>query len=318
MEFVEGETLLRKLERDGKLSLAAALNMGIGLARGLEAIAKQGIVHRDVKPANIIIARDGTAKLGDFGLAKDLLSVGANPTGGNETLGTIRYMPPEQAADARAVDYRSDIYSLAATLFHAITGRLPYPDQSEIDLLRAIVQKKMPSFEPVAPEVPEPVQRVLSKALKATPAERHRSAVAFRDDLSQALAAVTASAPEKQASSSSGRISTTSATVGVMAGTFATEQLNELVQMLGLNSRTGFLVVSWDAGEGQIAFKDGKVVAVRTRSGKKAAEGVLEILAVKRGQFEFRPGLPGNLKAEHSLAVEGILLEAMRRRDERR
>jgi serine/threonine protein kinase len=318
MEFVEGETLLRKLEREGKLPLASGLNMGLALARALETISKQGIVHRDVKPANIIVAKDGTAKLGDFGLSKDLLLVGgSHATGAHETLGTIRYMPPEQCLSAKDVDYRSDLYALAATLFHVLTGKLPYPAMSDVELLRAVVTRKPPSFDPTGtPGLPDPVARVLARALEGSPAGRHRSAQAFREDLGQAIAAVQAAGSPPPAPTTRTAPLTSSATVGVMSGTFGNEQLVELVQMLGVNQKSGFLALTWQGGEGQVAFKDGKIVAVRTSAGGKGAEGGLDLLTLQHGQFEFRPGVPANLKAEHTLGVEALLLEAMRRRDE--
>src|SRR5205085_1712299 len=123
MEYVDGETLLQRIERLRKVHAHEALRVAVEVTRALEAAAKHWIVHRNVKPGNILIEREsGSSKLADFGLAKDLWTVGAGNTSEEDTLGTFRYMAPEQAKDARAADTRSDIYSLGATIFHAIAG----------------------------------------------------------------------------------------------------------------------------------------------------------------------------------------------------
>lgn len=191
MEFVDGETLQKKIEKEGKLHVLEALRVGLAISRALEASARQGIVHRNVKPGNIIVAEDGTPKLVDFGLAKGVRAFSPEITDEEETLGTIRYMPPEQVKDARAADARSDVYALAATLFHALTGKLPYPNRTDLDLLKHVIAGSLPEFI-VAPTEPIPPQvaRVLIGALKRKPEDRHATPTRFREALAEAIFSV--------------------------------------------------------------------------------------------------------------------------------
>ncbi len=189
MEFIEGETLLRRIERDKALPVLEGLRIGLAIARALEAASKQGIIHRNVKPGNILISReDGTPKLIDFGLAKGVKSFGPGVTEDDETLGTIRYMPPEQVKDARAADSRSDTYSLAATIFHMLTGLLPYPHHSELELLRHVVSGSLPDFIiPPHDKLPSPVAAVLQQSVKKRPEDRPATPTKFREALAMAI-----------------------------------------------------------------------------------------------------------------------------------
>jgi hypothetical protein len=330
MEHCEGETLLQRIERMGKVPARDALRIGIQIAKALEAAQKQGIVHRDIKPANILIAaEDGSPKLVDFGLAKDLWQLTSGLTGPDETLGTVRYMPPEQVKNARAADHRADIYAVAATLFHALSGKPPYPDQTELSLMRHVIGGSLPQFNPRGTDgIPPPVADVLSNALQADPDRRPAGAAEFRLALSDAIAAMagipgfkgdpelllTLRQPLDQ--TWSGRVPALPKPGG-MAGAFEGDQLVEFVQMLGLNSKTGVLTVNAEGGAGgHFALREGKLIAARARSGAKGDEAAYEILALARGEFEFRPDLPVTVKTEHNIPVQSLLLEAVRRRDE--
>jgi hypothetical protein len=191
MEFVDGETLLKKIEREGKLHVLEALRVGLAISRALEAATRQGIVHRNVKPGNIIVAEDGTPKLVDFGLAKGVRAFSPEITDEEETLGTIRYMAPEQVKDARAADARSDVYALAATIFHALTGKLPYPNRSDLDLLKHVIAGSLPEFI-IAPieTIPPQVAQVLIQALREKPEDRHATSTKFREALAEAIFSV--------------------------------------------------------------------------------------------------------------------------------
>src|SRR5690606_2381767 len=130
MELVEGRSLRQEVEAAGRLSPERALEVGLAVARALEALAEGGIVHRDVKPDNVLLGRDGSIKLADLGLAR-------TPDRGDLTLdgdflGTPAYVAPEQAADPRCADARSDLWGLGATLFHALFGRPPFEARSQV------------------------------------------------------------------------------------------------------------------------------------------------------------------------------------------
>ncbi|MBI3725335.1 protein kinase [bacterium] len=329
MEYVEGETLLAKIERGGKMQQREVLRIGLLLAKALEAAQKQGIIHRDIKPANIILtAEDGTPKIVDFGLAKDLWQITGGLTGPEETLGTVRYMPPEQVKNAREADHRADIYAVGATLFHALTGKPPYPDRGEVDLLRHVVAGTLPPFDPRGADIPSSVADVLARATQRSPADRYATAAEFREALAGAVASMAGvpsfkGDPELLLSLRQPLDATwvggmpKAPKPGGMAGAFEGDQLVEFVQMLGLNSKTGVLEVNaTKTTGGHLGFKEGKIIAARTRSGQKGQDAAWEILALKKGEFEFRPELPASVKKEHAFDVQSLLLEALRRRDD--
>jgi serine/threonine-protein kinase len=326
MEFIEGETLLARIEKAGKVPLLEGLRVGLAISRALEAAEKQKIVHRNVKPANIMIAaQDAVPKLIDFGLAKGVRPSGPAVTDADETLGTLRYMPPEQAKDARAADARSDMYSLAATLYHALTGKIPYSQHSEVDLLRYAVTGKLPEFH-IGPgeAIPAGIARVLVRALSAKPEQRYPTPRAFREALAQAVSGVEGgrSLLSSDDLGALGALPAAAAPIaeaapGVLQGAFdADHPLSEVVQMLGFNSKTGTLAVLSGYAGGDVIFKDGKIVAARTRQGKEGEAAAYEVLALPKGSYEFRPQLDPGLKPTMSRPVEGILLESMKRRDE--
>ena len=168
MEFVAGESLREYLKHAGAQPLAYALELGRSLCRALEVAHRQGVIHRDIKPANILLTTAGVPKLVDFGLA----STGGDGalTASGMALGTPHYAAPEQFGDARHVDTRADIYSLAATLYEVLTGESP----------RHYVESKLP----VA------VRPVLRKAMEEDPERRYRSVVELEDALRNIAAAL--------------------------------------------------------------------------------------------------------------------------------
>ena len=132
MEFVEGESLGSKLERDGKLPEADAKRLIIQVAQGLYKAHKERLVHRDVKPDNILITPDGRAKLADLGLVKEV-ETDLNLTRTGRGLGTPNFMAPEQFRNAKNADARCDIYSLGATLYMMVTGETPFKAYGPLD-----------------------------------------------------------------------------------------------------------------------------------------------------------------------------------------
>src|SRR5262249_34870638 len=132
MEFVEGETLGQRIEREGRLTEDEAIRVIAQVAQGLQKAHRLGLVHRDVKPDNILLTRDGQAKLTDLGLVKDADS-DLNLTRTGRGLGTPIFMAPEQFRRAKDADARCDIYSLAATLYMMVTGTLPFEACGPLD-----------------------------------------------------------------------------------------------------------------------------------------------------------------------------------------
>jgi serine/threonine protein kinase/tetratricopeptide (TPR) repeat protein len=160
--------------------------LGMEAASALQHAHEQRVVHRDVKPANMLIEADGRLKVADFGLAR--LPGGNFVTGTGDLLGTPAYMSPEQARGGRAiVDHRTDIYSLGITLYELIALRPAFPDSDRKELLRQIIHDEPPRLDRLAPDVPRDLQRVVEKAMSKDASLRYSSAVDFADDLQRFL-----------------------------------------------------------------------------------------------------------------------------------
>lgn len=177
MAHYSGESLDRILRR-GPLSPAVALNYATQIARGLGAAHEQGIIHRDVKPANIIVTRDGTVKLLDFGIAQRTDSASFSRL----TPGTIAYMSPEQVAN-RPVDHRTDLWSLGVVLFELCTGARPFDRNDVGATIRAILEDDAPSVTRVRPGLPPSTDAIIQKLLTKSPAQRYPDMVALIADL---------------------------------------------------------------------------------------------------------------------------------------
>lgn len=185
MEFVEGETLRDKIVRNGRLDIGLVLDVGIQVAQGLDHASHSGVVHRDIKPSNIIITPAGLAKLVDMGLARTILHAAraTELTHPGVTLGTFDYISPEQARDPRDVDVRSDIYSLGCTLYHALTGRPPFPEGSGLQKLLQHQSDSVMDPRRIVPDLPAPLVGVLLRMLAKDPRDRYQSARLLVHDL---------------------------------------------------------------------------------------------------------------------------------------
>ena len=174
-EFVEGVNLRTMIEEQGPLMLEEALSYTLQIADALAHASDRRIVHRDVKPSNVLIAPNGQAKLIDLGLAR--LSTGGNPDGdltaSGVTLGTFDYISPEQARDPRNADSRSDIYSLGCTLFYMLAGRPPFPEGTVLQKLLQHQGDEPPDMCQFRPDLPEEVSLVLSKMMAKDPRRRY-------------------------------------------------------------------------------------------------------------------------------------------------
>jgi serine/threonine-protein kinase len=179
MPYLEGESLFQRLQRDRRIPLDEAVNITHEVAAALGYAHKRGILHRDVKPENILLS-DGHAHIADFGLAR---AIGAADTKTlTETgviVGTAYYMSPEQLREDADLDQRADIYSLGCVLYEMLTGGPPYTGPSLKDLILAILKAPVPSVRRLQPTVPEPVDKALSKALAKSAADRFASMEEF-------------------------------------------------------------------------------------------------------------------------------------------
>lgn len=182
MEYVDGPSAQTLLDRLGRLEVGDAVRIGLDIARALEHAQSRDIVHRDIKPENILITCTGVAKLADLGLAKQL-SQSSHLTATRQSFGTPYYMPHEQAIDARNADARSDIFALGATLYHLLTGEVPFKGDDQLQLLE---MKEMGAYRParqVVPAIPADLSRILDKMLARNPHDRYQTASELIVDL---------------------------------------------------------------------------------------------------------------------------------------
>jgi serine/threonine-protein kinase len=172
-ELVEGHPLSSLLEVRGRLSPQAVIDIGVQAAKGLARASEVGVLHRDVKPQNLLVTDEGLVKLADFGLAKLLHSPSALTNTGT-TLGTPHYMSPEQGL-AQDLDARSDQYSLGATLYHLLTGRAPFDSDNALALLLKHVQEPLVPIREVEPSCPAALAEVVQRMLSKNRADRFES-----------------------------------------------------------------------------------------------------------------------------------------------
>lgn len=170
MAYLEGESLDRKIAR-GPLNLSEALDIAEQIARGLQAAHRGGVVHRDVKPGNVILTADGVAKLVDFGLA--LLGDESRLTVPGMTVGTTAYMSPEQGVGER-VDHRTDIWAWGVVVYETISGRLPFPGQYPDAIIYSIVNEDPEPLSGLRSGIPIELEGIISKAMEKNPDDRYQ------------------------------------------------------------------------------------------------------------------------------------------------
>ncbi|MEZ6043378.1 MAG: FHA domain-containing serine/threonine-protein kinase [Planctomycetaceae bacterium] len=189
MDLIRGISLHELVALKGPLPWAAACDVGVQIASALQEAHDHGIIHRDIKPANFLIEQNGTAHLLDFGLAlmdnvqDDEFSL--SMLFGHDCLGTPDYIAPEQIVDSRKVDPRADIYSLGATLFVAMTARVPFPDKSNKAKLEAHKTRKVRTVCELRPDIPPAVGAIIARMMEKDPSRRFQSAQEVADALRQ-------------------------------------------------------------------------------------------------------------------------------------
>jgi serine/threonine-protein kinase len=181
MEFVEGQSLKHLIQSRGSLPVNVVLTVGKQLCRALEVAHEQGVIHRDIKPQNLIVEPSGTLKVMDFGIAR-LAKRSEGMTQAGMAVGTPEYMAPEQLLGAE-VDFRADIYASGAVLFESVTGRPPFVADSAITLVAKQLEEVPPSPRSLNAEVPEQLAALILRALKKDPADRPQSAAALFEEL---------------------------------------------------------------------------------------------------------------------------------------
>jgi predicted Ser/Thr protein kinase len=186
-EYIDGENLKERLVRKGRLSVREALELALQVARGLAVAHGHGVVHRDVKPQNVLLNGDGQAKVTDFGIARTLTVDGVTQTG--TVMGTSNYIAPEQAS-GQPVDVQTDVYSLGVVLYELLAGDVPFPGDNFVTIAMKHVNEPPPSLLEVRNDVPLQVAAAVDRALEKDPRERFPTMDAFATELEACLATV--------------------------------------------------------------------------------------------------------------------------------
>ena len=182
MEYIDGESLSTCLKREVRLTVPDALKVLLHASQGLAVAHGQGVIHRDIKPGNIMITSRGQVKVADFGIALANQDVSAKLTNTGAFVGTPGYLSPEVCM-GKPVDQRSDIFALGIVLFECLTGNMPFHDDSPLKLMLDVVQAPTPDVRTINPEVDDETKRILDKMLAKDPAERFQSCDDLNADL---------------------------------------------------------------------------------------------------------------------------------------
>jgi len=194
MEYVDGRTLRDLLREDRRLLPERALEITDGVLRALDYSHRNGIVHRDIKPGNVMLTRDGKVKVMDFGIARAVSDAQATMTQTAQVIGTAQYLSPEQARGER-VDARSDLYSTGCLLYELLTGRPPFLGDSPVAIAYQHVRENPVPPSRVDPEVPQWADAIVLRAMAKDPRDRYQSAAEMRQDIQRALQGVPVAAP---------------------------------------------------------------------------------------------------------------------------
>jgi eukaryotic-like serine/threonine-protein kinase len=184
MEFVDGESLGSVLKRETKLKPEQAAKIVYQTAMGLTTAHDKGVIHRDIKPGNLMVTARGAVKIADFGIALSAQDFSKKLTSTGEFVGTPGYLSPE-VCQGKPVDQRSDIFSLGIVLFECLAGRMPFTDESPLGLMLEVVKAEIPDITSLNKEVDPELSRILTKMVAKDPAERYQSCHELIDDLSR-------------------------------------------------------------------------------------------------------------------------------------
>ena len=182
MELVDGITLKKYIEKKARLSVREALSIAIQACMGIEAAHNNHIIHRDIKPQNIIISKDGKVKVTDFGIAKAATS----NTITSNVMGSVHYTSPEQARGGYS-DEKSDIYSLGVTMYEMLSGKVPFEGDSTVTVALAHIQEEATPLDKIDPGIPHSLSKIVMKCMQKKPDMRYMTASALIADLKRAL-----------------------------------------------------------------------------------------------------------------------------------
>ncbi len=184
MDYIEGSTLKSLIEQKGALDEKDALLIAIQICAALSAAHKHGIIHRDIKPQNILLDKENNAKLTDFGIAKSINTTKQQME--KQVMGSVYYISPEQARN-EAIDARSDIYSLGILLYEMLTGELPHTGEQTVSVALKHINEQLRPPSEINPSVSASLSNIVLKATSKNRKDRYRTADALKQDLTRAL-----------------------------------------------------------------------------------------------------------------------------------
>lgn len=184
MEYLEGQTLKSLIKRRGALTLSEVIDIMLQLTLGLSCAHESYIIHRDIKPQNVLILDDGTVKITDFGIAMALNSNELTQT--NSVMGSVHYLPPEQA-NGTGASIKSDIYSLGILMYELLTGKLPFKGENAVEIAIKQMKEPIPSVCEFNPEIPQSVENIILKAAAKNPKNRYENVMEMHEDLKSCL-----------------------------------------------------------------------------------------------------------------------------------
>jgi len=284
MEFVDGRTLRDLLRDDRRLLPERAAEITDGVLRALDYSHRNGIVHRDIKPGNVMLTRNGEVKVMDFGIARAVSDAQATMTQTAQVIGTAQYLSPEQARGER-VDARSDLYSSGCLLYELLTGRPPFTGDSPVAIAYQHVREQPIPPSRIDPEVPAWADAIVLKAMEKDPNDRYQTAGDMRNDIQRALSGAPVSAPMHSDPYATG-----------------TRRIGQATQMAGATSA----IPPYRYGEEQQGQDYGE--PPRRRAWPWVLAAVIALLLVGGGiyAFKFISGNGGNIAVP---AVEGKTLQ---------
>jgi len=184
MEYVDGKTLKSLVKRRGSLTLTEVIDIMLQLTSAVACAHDSYIIHRDIKPQNVLIKEDGTVKITDFGIAMALNSNELTQT--NSVMGSVHYLPPEQANGSGST-IKSDIYSLGILMFELLTGKLPFKGENAVEIAIKQMKDQIPSVCAINPEIPQAIENIILKACAKNPKNRYENVLEMHDDIKNAL-----------------------------------------------------------------------------------------------------------------------------------
>jgi len=205
MEYIKGASLAHLISHS-PLRVEEAVRIGIDICSGLRAALECGLFHCDIKPANILIAEDGHAKLVDFGQARREITGADTSSSSTDIVGTPAYMAPEQIEDPTGFDHRADIYALGATLYHALTGQTPFPHAQPLQIIYNHIHTPAPDPCVLAPNCPADLSDLIKRMMAKSPADRPGNYTEINQELTVILGEIDVESPDPDPADRTGRV----------------------------------------------------------------------------------------------------------------